>query len=504
MPAPTTNYLTLNGQPLTLDSADCDISIQPLGAQLGIRISARWPSLELIQTFLAAGLLPDYAEPEALIDEPLVIRFSASKVFERGLRPSGEFMIEKGKHQATHSHFYVDGLDYGLDFFGQLTLSASEEPYVAIDGTLRRLYEAGEEFNLRAQLHYAADGLQLEQYQFTSLEELRQVGPERVRLLNLTDYAEATLPDWLADYTEVRNFYLGYRDYLSHGPLTTLPDWLAGWTKLESLSVYNYALTGLPDAIGELRQLKRLSFGTCTLTELPPGVWTLPHLEQLLLSHNQLSRLPEEIDLPRLQYLDLNDNRLQTLPAGLFSRSPNLRNLSIERNDFQQLDAAALAAVSKVRLEVEVRQRLAPKPPAVGGTYNAEAYRIDPARLAQLEATLTAAGITGPATAFFRATTTPAIGFRQELEPTDYTQLGHHRFGGLPDLPAGHDYPRFGEEQQAYEFIAQLDCADLAPHQDYLPRTGFLYCFLSTFHDLYGGACARLPRSTGAVPRGRA
>ena len=132
MPAPTTNYLTLNGQPLTLDSADCDISIQPLGAQLGIRVSARWPSLELIQTFLAAGLLPDYAEPEALIDEPLVIRFSASKFFERGLRPSGEFMIEKGKHQATHSHFYVDGLDYGLDFFGQLTLSASKEPYVAI------------------------------------------------------------------------------------------------------------------------------------------------------------------------------------------------------------------------------------------------------------------------------------------------------------------------------------------------------------------------------------
>ncbi len=488
MPAPTTNFLTLNGHPLPLDPTDSDVSIESLGAQLGIRISARWPTLELVRTFRTAGLLPDYAAPEDLLDEPLVIRFSASKVFEQGLVPSGEFVIEEGKHRATHSPFYIDGLDYGLEFFGRLTLSDTEKPYVEIDGTLRRLYEEGEEFSLRARLHYDADGLQLEQYQFTSLEELRQIGPERVRLINLTDYDEAALPHWLADYTGVRDLYLGYRDYLSNGPLTSLPDWLAGWTKLESLSVYNYALAGLPNAIGELRQLKRLFFGNCTLTELPPSVWTLPHLEQLLLSHNQLSHLPAEINLPRLTYLDLNDNQLQTLPATLFSRSPNFRTLSIEQNDFRQLNATALAAVPEVRLEVEVRQRLAPKPPAAGGgDYDASAYHIGPARLAQLDAALSAAGIEGPAAAFFRATTTPAIGFRQEPIPTDYTRLGCHRFGGLPDLPAGHDYPRFGAEQRAYEFIAQLDCADLAPHQRYLPRTGFLFCFLSTFHDLYAG-----------------
>jgi len=73
-------------------------------------------------------------------------------------------------------------------------------------------------------------------------------------------------------------------------------------------------------------------------------------------------------------------------------------------------------------------------------------------------------------------------------EEEDYSALGNHRFGGMPDLPNGMAYPRFANKDGSnycYEFIAQVNCADVAHLQDYLPRTGILFFFLSTLHDIY-------------------
>ena len=69
-------------------------------------------------------------------------------------------------------------------------------------------------------------------------------------------------------------------------------------------------------------------------------------------------------------------------------------------------------------------------------------------------------------------------------------------------MPAGTPFPTYASEATddpddertyAYKFIAQLDCAALAPTQAYLPRTGLLYFFLSTIHDLYGASVDHLP-----------
>jgi uncharacterized protein YwqG len=290
----------------------------------------------------------------------------------------------------------------------------------------------------------------------------------------------------------VRNFYVAHRDYRTSGRLTALPDWLGHWTELERLSVYNFPLGRLPDSIGQLPRLTQLFCQSCALEALPSALCRLPQLEQLMFSGNRLTALPAEIDLPALRHLSLSDNLLEALPDTLTGQAPRLRTLDIQRNPFRRLPAEVLAAIPEVRLEVEVRQQLAPKPPIVGGPYPAEAYRIenDPGRKAELETLLAEAQIGEPAADFFRATATPAIGFTQSPDQTDYGRVGCHRFGGLPDLPAGSEYPRFGADDRAYEFIAQLDCAVLAPLQDYLPRTGFLFFFLSTFHDLYGGDLA--------------
>ncbi|GKW13638.1 hypothetical protein PEC301899_39200 [Pectobacterium carotovorum subsp. carotovorum] len=92
----------------------------------------------------------------------------------------------------------------------------------------------------------------------------------------------------------------------------------------------------------------------------------------------------------------------------------------------------------------------------------------------------------------------------------DHSGLGNHRLGGLPDLPVDIPYPcvsvakdtlleyeecweasddeedvcifPWDDVTQTYrvplEFIAQVDCRDLAPLQSYLPREGTLFFFL--------------------------
>src|SRR5690606_37324756 len=78
-----------------------------------------------------------------------------------------------------------------------------------------------------------------------------------------------------------------------------------------------------------------------------------------------------------------------------------------------------------------------------------------------------------------------AVGFHQTAEE-DYSEVGNHRFGGMPDLPEDVAYPIFFDEQEKkelhYEFIAQVNCAHLAPLQDYLPRTGSLFFFFKSIH----------------------
>jgi len=68
--------------------------------------------------------------------------------------------------------------------------------------------------------------------------------------------------------------------------------------------------------------------------------------------------------------------------------------------------------------------------------------------------------------------------------PDNYSKVGNTRFGGLPDLPLGVDYPsKTGPYRKKgfehYSFFAQINCAELAPYQAYLPREGILYFFVT-------------------------
>lgn len=74
-------------------------------------------------------------------------------------------------------------------------------------------------------------------------------------------------------------------------------------------------------------------------------------------------------------------------------------------------------------------------------------------------------------------------GPKRVFEPSP-VELGGSRFGGLPDVPAGFEWPRI--EGRPARFLLQLRCSDLAEHakQTLLPRDGMLWFFLGgTWHD---------------------
>ncbi len=62
--------------------------------------------------------------------------------------------------------------------------------------------------------------------------------------------------------------------------------------------------------------------------------------------------------------------------------------------------------------------------------------------------------------------------------PKGELPVGASKMGGAPDLPSGFEHPN--SDGALWMFIGQLDLAELAPHQAFLPRSGLLSFFSSS------------------------
>jgi uncharacterized protein YwqG len=79
-----------------------------------------------------------------------------------------------------------------------------------------------------------------------------------------------------------------------------------------------------------------------------------------------------------------------------------------------------------------------------------------------------------------------------EDDVEDGLSVGQSRIGGLPDLPRGTEWPRYGDRPLV--FVAQIDLAETAPLDDegLLPRTGFLWFFYDALgHEDFGDTAWR-------------
>ena len=121
---------------------------------------------------------------------------------------------------------------------------------------------------------------------------------------------------------------------LSSNRLSSLPAKVfQAQAKLRVLRLSENSLPSLlPQTFAGLHRLTHLSLHGNQLERLEVGVINdLGHLTNLDLSNNQLKELGEGSLPPSLETLELNSNRLSSLPEGL-SELPNLTHLSLANN----------------------------------------------------------------------------------------------------------------------------------------------------------------------------
>lgn len=118
-----------------------------------------------------------------------------------------------------------------------------------------------------------------------------------------------------------------------------MPD-ISSLSKLEVLNLRGNAITSLPEGISELGCLRVINLSENKLTSLPIEVLSGLSVSELHAQKNNLrgSLIPETIDrFESLQILNVADNALETLSENQHLELPNLQQLSIDANRMKTL-----------------------------------------------------------------------------------------------------------------------------------------------------------------------
>lgn len=121
----------------------------------------------------------------------------------------------------------------------------------------------------------------------------------------------------------------------------TEEDKIPGLRKVEELSPYageTAIYTSLSAALVEPLAVKRLRLVSQNLKTIPLQIFNLTNLEELYLSDNQLVNLPSNFaqKFPRLQIIDLSNNRFQSFPAVLL-QCTDLQSINFWSNTLNSL-----------------------------------------------------------------------------------------------------------------------------------------------------------------------
>ncbi|MEI8607702.1 leucine-rich repeat-containing protein kinase family protein [Enterovibrio sp. Hal110] len=160
-----------------------------------------------------------------------------------------------------------------------------------------------------------------------SLSQLRAgelVGVTRLTLSeNLTEFPLEILS--LADSLEILD--------LSNNQLSTLPAEIAHLHKLKIFFASNNRFNTMPEVLGNCPELEMIGFKANQIVHVPENALP-PKLRWLILTDNRIETLPDSLGLrPRMQKLALAGNRLTSLPQTM----RHLENLELLRISANQL-----------------------------------------------------------------------------------------------------------------------------------------------------------------------
>jgi uncharacterized protein YwqG len=407
--------------------------------------------------------------------------FSMKGIHNAGI-PAGTFNLEKDREKKFACSLSKGGFHYSLELTGTLTLTNG---WIGFEGYFQDIMQT-HVYPVKIAQKIPVEDLQWMHYRFTSMAEVTSAMPENVHHLQLSDPYPDALHEAIRPLTQLRTFGISFSN--NENPATALREIPREIKKFKHLT--ELSLTGIsgvsffPAWLGALKALKRLTLTNSQSEGVHPEIFQYAQLEYCNLSRNKLVTISPVLP-DSLQWLWLEGNQLTSLPASLL-KLPKLKYLNIKGNPFESLPDG-LDKIPDLDLEIEKKQQLLDYTYKGANGKGVIVYdnslflaKNDATLLKVLDQAISEAGF-----GIFRQGLTALAHKAVALQTTEqdtYDSIGNTRFGGLPDLPTGTPYPSFKTfhgDTAGLQFIAQLNCAELAPYQDYLPRTGILYFFIT-------------------------
>ncbi|XP_020797130.2 PH domain leucine-rich repeat-containing protein phosphatase 2 [Boleophthalmus pectinirostris] len=120
---------------------------------------------------------------------------------------------------------------------------------------------------------------------------------------------------------------------------------------LTHLDLSQNLLEYLPDWVCDCRKIEMVDVARNLLSELPSRLLSSLSLRKLLVGNNHLLRVPDLLDHIPLESLDLQHNKISSLPESLFCKALNLKYLNLSANALENIPSCSQSEESLSTLQ---------------------------------------------------------------------------------------------------------------------------------------------------------
>ncbi|PHS31843.1 MAG: hypothetical protein COA95_04980 [Methylophaga sp.] len=479
IPKGNQNICEIGNWKFQFDEKESYINVTEFSKEFVVNLVARTDEYNVAEK---ANLLSEYPG-----EGEIKLSFGVKNVYQNGA-PTAALKFEEDKCKTPYINLTTDGFEYSLDFFGIVTI---QQGWVAYNGFLKPPYSEKPVFPVKIYKKFNPEKINWQYYNFAFAEAL-QVDPKIVQHLYVKKNEITVFPKEILTFKNLIHLSFSeihpFNNEEKHLLITEIPEEIGDLNKLKGLYIQNTNITSFPESIGKLTKLEHLNLSGNKLEKLPKNLLKLPNLELCWVSGNNIKEIESDINVPKLRSIDLSSNKLKTLPKSL-ALQVALDSIHLDENPLENLPDE-YNQVKVIELKIEDKRRLldfdykGADEKGVIEWNDAMYFAKHDTELNQRLLDATKEGVLNKYRNAFQKIGLKSVGMSIS-ESDDYSTIGNTRFGGLPDLPKGIDYPgwnyEYDEEKEYchYQFIAQLNCAELASVQDYLPRTGILYFFIT-------------------------